>query len=138
MILVARIEEKRARENVAREFAAQDLQDVFIAIAIHIAQRDRTTFLQVSDSSAAGDVFEILPLQISQEPFRKKRAVIGGASGEIQIRPAIAVEIPRDTTAGVVNVIEPRLRRDVPKTRRIPFRAFVMIKPRQLRRVRLP
>ena len=67
----------------------------------------------MGDARAARNVLEPLARQIAQQAFRQERAIIARASGEIEIGPAVVVEITGDAAGRVEDMIQMRLRGDI-------------------------
>src|SRR4051812_15735673 len=50
--------EKSAREDVSRELAAEDLENVQLTVPIHVTNRGTASFLQMRDARFVGNILE--------------------------------------------------------------------------------
>src|SRR5439155_23353482 len=93
MAPVSGIHEQDGRGHVALEPATHLLEDVLVAVVVDVAERHAVPLLEIADVGREGDVLEGFPLGVAEQPVRDQGTQGRLAVAEIDVGPAVVVEI---------------------------------------------
>src|SRR2546430_359498 len=89
----SRVLEQHAGEHVTRVRAAHDHKDVLVAVAIEIGERGAVSLLKMPEPALEGDLLEPSPFNAAEHSVGDDRTKIRVAGAEIEIEPAIVVDV---------------------------------------------
>src|SRR5438093_10338441 len=104
---VAGIPEQDRRRHVALEPPAHLLQDVLVAVVVGVAERNAVPLLEVADVGGDGDVLEHLPPGVAEQSVRDQCAERRLAVAEIDVGPAVVVEVTEVRAHRQCHAVEP-------------------------------
>jgi len=112
-IAVAGVGEKLVAVGVARDGAAHVRVDVLIAVVVDIAEGDGVPLLELAEAAGGGDVLEAAAAVVAEHAIGNEGGVIGVAGANIEIEPAVVIEIAEIAAHGVKDLVEADLFGDI-------------------------
>ena len=86
---------------------------ILIPVIVDVSKGNAMAFLQVSKAAGCGDVLEEASLRVSIHPVRNHREQVRVAGAEVEVEPAVVVEVSEVATHGVEQPIQLHRSRDV-------------------------
>ena len=108
MIVIAGVFEQNVIGNIAFKSTTNHHIDVLISIIVDVAKSHAVSFLDLP-KTIHRDVFKTLPPYIVEHPVWNKRREIRLSSAQVNVRPAIIIQVTKTIAHSVGNRVEARL-----------------------------
>jgi len=107
MVPVARVLQQHVRVLVAVVGTPEVFVHVLVAVVVEIREGHRVPLLQRAEPAAGRDILEAPPAVVPEHPVGDERVEIGIAGAEVEIQPAVVVEVAEVRAHGVQHPVQP-------------------------------